>query len=705
MENEQVAKRRKKEMREKAIREGGFYGRNGTWNSIITFPGDNRIYRERVETIVIKDGKFVFVKKKPDGEYFLPGGSTEKDISHMDQAINECQEEAHINVRNIQYTGITYKDQHETPSWVKKDCEVEWDATFTEVYVAEYDATYKGPVDKVDEDPFIRSGKFYPTKDCFKFFRKEHRDALLWYLKSIRQDDETITESYIGNYFKNKKLLKKISHNPEIERSAVDQIISVLKKEYSRLNATSKIQRERKRSDVSTIFHPVLTFDFSDGNTVTISICFDDSEFSEGVAIHSDKFGDMVVVYPVFFKSTKEDQIFTILHEFGHIRLRHLERWNIKTDLYGNDKTLEYRQRLMSKGRVMYPEVNADLYAILNGATMYSILNTTVSKDTDEQYDYRFTNQELANRYSQVFKKYGKLQGFAESEFSKYDIACLAIYEMVYMNDTIDYLTESEKDELYSILFEYGINNKIKDSNAVQNIEKEYKNAIDIYTEKFEEFKYIISNTIENADESDDVFKYLEESLMTPCDVGDTKITEKVELLNMRNNVNNLYTSLTFERAKAYNAYTESDDLEKPNRLGNNPQMAQIANYKSVFMKEMCETLDTMIYKLKTKEESVQEDTEKMKIKHYLYLIESLTSSERSKIPEDKFGIPDTRSYPLDTEKHVRSAVVLFGRADKKYQPQLAERIFKAMEEFNISTDMIGEKSQLYQFLVKYNDK
>lgn len=705
MENEQIEKRRKKEMKEKAIREGGFYGRNGAWHSIITFPGDKRLYRERVETIVVKDGKFVFVKKKPDGEYFLPGGSTEKDVSHMDQAVNECREEAHIDVRNIQYTGITYKVQHETPNWVRKECEVEWDATFTEVYVAEYDATYKGPIDKIDEDPFIRSGKFYTTKECFKFFRKEHRDALLWYLKSIHQDEEPVTESYISNYFKNKKLLKKISHNPEIERSAVDQIISVLKKEYSRLNATSKIQRERKRKDVSELFHPVLTFDFTDGNTVTIAICFDDHEISDGVAIHSDKFGDMIVVYPIFFKSTKENQIFTILHEFGHIRLRHLERWNSKTDLFGNDRTLEYRQRLMNKGRVMYPEVNADLYAILNGATMYSILNSAIQKDSDDEYDYRFTNQELANRYNQVFKKYGKLQGFGESEFSKYDIACLAIYEMTYMNDTIDYLTESEKDELYSILFEYGINNKIKESESVQSKEKQYKDAITAYSEKFEEFKYIISNTIENAGENNEVFQYLEEALVTPCDIGNTQIPEKIELLNMRSNVNNLYTSLTFERAKAYDEYEKTIVQNKPDKLGNNPQMAEIANYKSVFMKEMCETLDTMIYKLKTKEETVQEETEKAKIKHYLYLIESLSSSERSKIPEDKFGIPDTRSYPLDTEKHVRSAVVLFGRADKKYQPQLAERIFKAMEEFNISTDMIGEKSQLYEYLMKYNEK
>jgi len=704
MEDEQIAKRRKKEMREKAIRDGGFYGRNGAWNSIITFSGDKRLYRERVETIIVKDGKFVFVKKKPDGEYFLPGGSTEKNISHMDQAVNECREEAHINVRNIQATGMTYKDQHETPNWIKTEYEVGWDASFTEIYVAEYDSTFKGHIDKVDEDPFIRSGKFYSTKDCFKFFRKEHRDALLWYLKATNQEEETITEYYISNYFKNKKLLKKISHDPDVERSAVDQIIAVLKKEYSKMISTSRIQRERKRTDVSEFFHPVLTFDFTDGNTVTIAICFDDKEVSDGVAIHSDKYGDMVVVYPCFFKSTKENQIFTILHEFGHIRLRHLERWNSKTDLFGTDKTLEYRRRLMSKGRVMYPEVNADLYAILNGASMYSILNSAINKDTDDEYDYRFTNQELANRYNQVFKKYGKIHGYGESELSKYDIACLAIYEMVYINESIDYLSDSEKDELYSILFEYGINTKIKDNENVKEKEKIYKEALSTYIEKFEEFKYIISNTIENSSNKENIFEFLDDSLVSPCDIGETQIIEKVDLLNMRNNINNLYTSLTFERAKAYEQCDYDGVINKPDKLGNNPQMAEIANYKSIFMKEMAEMLDTMIYKLKSKE-SIVNESEKEKIDRYLYLIESLSSSERAKIPEEKFGIPDTRSYPLDTKKHVHSAVILFGKADKKYQPELAERIFKAMKEFDISTDIIGEKSQLYYYLKQYNEK
>ena len=46
----------------------------------------------------------------------------------MDQAVNECREEARINVRNIESTGITYKETHEPPDWAKKESEVEWNA-------------------------------------------------------------------------------------------------------------------------------------------------------------------------------------------------------------------------------------------------------------------------------------------------------------------------------------------------------------------------------------------------------------------------------------------------------------------------------------------------------------------------------------------------------------------------------------------------
>lgn len=476
--SDQLTRKQKREIQEKAIRDGGFYGSNGVWNAIITFPGDRNVYRERVETIIVRNGKEVFLKKKPNGDYWLPGGSTEKNLTHMEQAINECREEARINVRKIESTGLTYKEYHKTPEWAKKECNVEWNGTFTEIYIAEYDSMYKGKIDDVDKDPFILSGKFYPTSECFKIFRKEHREALLWYLKNYKvKEESTVTESYISNYFKNKKLLKKISNSPEITKNAIDQAITVLKKEYNEMSSKSKIQRERKSKDVENIFHPILSIDFPDGCTVTVAICFDDSSFTDGIAINTEEYGNIVVVYPKFFKTKKEDQIFTLLHEIGHVRLEHLTYRNISKNIFGKDNSTDLRIKQMTKGRCVYPEINADLYAILNGASMYAILNASIKQDSDETYNYRFTNAELANRYTNVFKRYNSLRKYDEDtkNVDSYDIACLALYEMVYENSKIEKQPHSVKNKLYNLFYELCIHNVIRDDDNVKETDWYYK--------------------------------------------------------------------------------------------------------------------------------------------------------------------------------------------------------------------------------------
>ena len=465
------------------VKNGGYYGKKGVWNSIKKLNGDSRLYRERVETIVIRDNKEIYCKKKPNGEYFLPGGSTEKDRTLKEQAIAECREEAHMNISDVEYSGITYKKYFKPKQWMIDECEILWDGTINYIFVARYSSKFNGKISEVDEDPFIRSGRWYPIKECYKFFSKEHKDALFQYIKNhnIEKDDEEITESYALNYFKNKRLLRKISKTKDIDRGAVEQMLSTIKKEYSKLSNTSKIKRERRTADVSNLFHPILTLSFPDGGEVTIVLCFDDNEFSPGAAVHTDQYGDVIIIYPIFFKSDKEDQIFTILHEMGHIRLRHVEDRNTKK-FFGNDITTEHRLKLMGKGKVMYPELNADLYAVLNGATMYSIMNASVNKDYDDKNDYRFTNNEIANRYVYAFNQYRKLKKDAiyESDLSNdYDITCMTLNEMVYENEKTDELTESEKDDLYAILYEYVINNYIKEDESIKEAEESFKLVMD----------------------------------------------------------------------------------------------------------------------------------------------------------------------------------------------------------------------------------
>jgi hypothetical protein len=211
----------KREYLQDAIKNGGYYGEEGVWNSIIVFDGDNHIYRGRVETLIIKDGDKIFLRfktnKKNDREYSVPGGSFERDISNIDQAVNECKEEARINVRNIRSSGITYKETVTPPKWAIGTQAVNWNGKYTEVYVGEFDGYYTGHIDKVDEDKFMVKGKFYSIADVYDVLRKEHKEAI----KNVYPDlDE--------------KLQKKIYHeatNPEkIRKDILDTTMKVLRK-------------------------------------------------------------------------------------------------------------------------------------------------------------------------------------------------------------------------------------------------------------------------------------------------------------------------------------------------------------------------------------------------------------------------------------------------------------------------------------------
>lgn len=174
----------KKKFLEEAIKNGGYYGDNGCWNSILVFDNDKNIYRGRVETLVIKDNEYVYLKFLPKEfqndkrKYTVPGGSFERDVPNDKQAIAECEEEARLKIKNIQPTGITYKDIKPPPKWAINKQPINWNGNYTEVYVGTYDGKFTGHIDKVDEDKFMITGKFYKIDEIYRYLRKEHKDAL-----------------------------------------------------------------------------------------------------------------------------------------------------------------------------------------------------------------------------------------------------------------------------------------------------------------------------------------------------------------------------------------------------------------------------------------------------------------------------------------------------------------------------------------------
>lgn len=76
----------------------------------------------------------------------------------------------------------------------------------------------------------------------------------------------------------------------------------------------------------------------------------------------------------------------------------------------------------------------------------------------------------------------------------------------------------------------------------------------------------------------------------------------------------------------------------------------------------------------------------------------ALKSKDRNSLPDDVFGIPRLRAYPLNDKAHVQQAIRMFGHCkDKKDRKLLATRIFDAMNKFGITTK-IGKTNDLYTY-------
>lgn len=75
----------------------------------------------------------------------------------------------------------------------------------------------------------------------------------------------------------------------------------------------------------------------------------------------------------------------------------------------------------------------------------------------------------------------------------------------------------------------------------------------------------------------------------------------------------------------------------------------------------------------------------------------------RSNLKDNQFGIPEDRKFPLDSEKHVMSAIKLFGHAEESKKKALAKRIQIAAKRYDIK---IPETTQVYKYLAEsvYDD-
>ena len=239
--------------RASAIEQGGYYGQKGTWNQLYTDPKTGKLLRDRVEVLVIKDDKELFLRMYGNNTYRLPGGGKEHDKTPEEQAIAETREEARLNITNCRDTGIEWCRVFSTPgekAYLEgdKNHNILWYGDHTNLYIADFESYYDGEVKDIDQDKDLTShGKFMDINLIWIFLKKEHKDALKKFgYEPIDEIVASIEES--TNLFQLDELVKK-----GIERS---------KTLVDKLTLEQSIQNRLDRFNIikeDTSFYPYFT--------------------------------------------------------------------------------------------------------------------------------------------------------------------------------------------------------------------------------------------------------------------------------------------------------------------------------------------------------------------------------------------------------------------------------------------------------------
>ena len=146
-------------------------------------------------------------------------------------------------------------------------------------------------------------------------------------------------------------------------------------------------------------------------------------------------------------------------------------------------------------------------------------------------------------------------------------------------------------------------------------------------------------------------FEYISYMTENGKDVKEDEDDRIARIKNAYNNINDI-------RNRDYNFYCES--LNSHDGLGKDRSITELSEKK-----------EAMSYYIMNEAYSLYDTLEAQKtltynLQNLKMIVESLTQKERNKIPEELFGIPELRKYPLDSKKHVRSAIKLYYKYGKK---------------------------------------
>jgi hypothetical protein len=68
-----------------------------------------------------------------------------------------------------------------------------------------------------------------------------------------------------------------------------------------------------------------------------------------------------------------------------------------------------------------------------------------------------------------------------------------------------------------------------------------------------------------------------------------------------------------------------------------------------------------------------------------------LDAAQRERIPEEEFGLPEEKKYPLHDAAHVRSAIAYFRHCPEGKKKKLAQRIMAAARKHGVEVSPDSE--------------
>lgn len=170
---------------EEIINNQGYYDINHNWNAIITFSDKpNKIFRYRVEVIILNKRNDIYMVAYNDGTYRLPGGGVEKDRSYKYQVEKESEEETGIRLGKIFNTETSYFRYFNNKY---KECPIHWDGTYTKIYVAYFKDWYYGKIkDSLRDNEMRYKGRFLPYEYAINILNDHHIKALDKYNQMVK---------------------------------------------------------------------------------------------------------------------------------------------------------------------------------------------------------------------------------------------------------------------------------------------------------------------------------------------------------------------------------------------------------------------------------------------------------------------------------------------------------------------------------------